>query len=291
MSSAVENLKQFRILAENSQLMSFFSPFNAFCAFLVCLIVLTAVFAPFITSYDPNAIVLDEMLQPPSGRHLMGTDQFGRDILTRILFGARVSLLVGAGAIGLAVLLGVALGAVSGFKGGWLDTLSMRAVDLLLSIPGVILALAIIAVLEPGIANIIIALAVVRLGQFARVSRGLVLSVKSEDYVTSCRLAGLSSVRIVLRHVLPNISGPIVVLATIRFGNAILAEATLSFLGLGVQPPNPSWGGMIANGNEQLVYAPWISLFPGLFVCITMLAFNLLGDALRDHIDPRGVSV
>lgn len=270
-----------------AELARFFSrKSNVIYAGLAGLIVLAAIFAPVLTIYGEAQMNLGSRLQPPSLTHPMGTDQFGRDILTRVLYGARISLLVGFASIGIAMVIGTAIGAVAAYAGGIIDDLLMRVMDVLMSIPGVVLALAIVAVLEPGLINIIIALSVIRVSQFARVTRGSVLVVLNQEYVAACHVIGVGAARILMRHILPNILGPIIVLATVRFGNAILAEATLSFLGLGIQPPASSWGVLIANGNESLFAAPWISLFPGIALLLTMLAFNLLGDGLRDHIDP-----
>ncbi len=261
-------------------------PSNAIYSALAVFIVLAAILAPVLTPYGEAQMNFGARLQPPSAAHPMGTDQFGRDILTRVLYGARISLLVGFASIGIAMVIGTAVGAVAAYVGGIVDDILMRLIDVLMSVPGVVLALAIVAVLEPGLISIIIALSVIRVSQFARVTRGSVLVVMRQEYVAACHVIGTSATRIVMRHILPNILGPIIVLATVRFGNAILAEATLSFLGLGIQPPAASWGVLIANGNESLFSAPWISLFPGLALLLTMLAFNLLGDGLRDHIDP-----
>lgn len=261
-------------------------PSNAIWSLLALLIILTTIFGPMLTPYGYAQINLGARLQGPSLLHWMGTDQFGRDLLTRVLYGARVSLLVGGASIGIAMVIGTAVGATAAFAGGIVDDILMRFIDILMSIPGVVLSLAIIAVLEPGLVNVIVALSVVRISQFARITRGSVLVVKKQEYIEACRVIGVPSSRIVLRHILPNILGPIIVLATVRFGNAILAEATLSFLGVGIQPPEASWGVLIADGNESLFRAPWISLFPGLALFVTMLAFNLLGDGLRDYLDP-----
>lgn len=270
-----------------AEVVRFFSrPSNAIYTGLAVLIVLSAIFAPILTAYGEAQMNLASRLQPPSLAHPMGTDQFGRDVLTRVLYGARISLLVGFASIGIAMLIGTGIGAIAAYAGGIVDDILMRFIDVLMSIPGVVLALAIVAVLEPGLINIIIALSVIRVSQFARVTRGSVLVILKQEYIAACHVIGVGASRIILRHILPNILGPIIVLATVRFGNAILAEATLSFLGIGIQPPASSWGGLIANGNESLFTAPWISLFPGVALLLTMLAFNLLGDGLRDHIDP-----
>lgn len=259
---------------------------NVFYAVLAAFVILAAILGPVIVPYGYAEMDFLARLQPPSLAHPMGTDQFGRDVLTRVLYGARISLLVGFVSITIAMLVGTAVGAIAAYAGGLVDDILMRFIDILMSVPGVVLALAIVAVLEPGLVNIIIALSVIRVSQFARVTRGSVLVVMKQEYISACHVIGVGATRIVLRHILPNILGPIIVLATVRFGNAILAEATLSFLGVGIQPPGASWGVLIADGNESLFIAPWISLFPGLALLLAMLAFNLLGDGLRDHIDP-----
>lgn len=261
-------------------------PSNAIFAALALLIVVAAILAPWITPFGYAEIDLLARHQAPSWAHWMGTDQFGRDVLTRVLYGARISLLVGFSSIAIAMVLGTLVGAVAAYVGGIVDDILMRLIDILMSIPGVVLALAIVAVLEPSLINLIIALSVIRVSQFARVTRGSAMVVMKQEYVAAGQVIGMSGLRIVTRHILPNIMGPIIVLATVRFGNAILAEATLSFLGVGIQPPEASWGVLIADGYESLFIAPWVSIFPGLALFLTMLAFNMLGDGLRDHIDP-----
>ncbi|MEO1224657.1 MAG: ABC transporter permease [Pseudomonadota bacterium] len=261
-------------------------PSNAIFAALALLIVAAAILAPWITPFGYAEIDLLARHQPPSWSHWMGTDQFGRDVLTRVLYGARISLLVGFSSIAIAMVLGTLVGTVAAYVGGIVDDVLMRLIDILMSVPGVVLALAIVAVLEPSLINVIIALSVIRVSQFARVTRGASMVVMKQDYVSAGRVIGMSGSRIISRHILPNIMGPIIVLATVRFGNAILAEATLSFLGVGIQPPEASWGVLIADGYESLFIAPWVSIFPGLALFVTMLAFNMLGDGLRDHFDP-----
>jgi peptide/nickel transport system permease protein len=266
-------------------------PVNAASAALAAILIATAVLAPALAPYPRDQIALEGQWLAPGLHHWMGTDQYGRDILSRVIYGARVSLSVAFIAIAAAAAVGIALGAIAGFFRGWIDEAIMRLIDILMSIPDIVLALAIVGLLGPSLPDIILALAVYRTAQFARITRGSVLSVMALDYITACRGIGMSSARIILQHALPNSVGPIIVLATVLFGNVILTEATLSFLGMGIQPPEPSWGVMIADGNEYLMFAPWLSLFPGLFLLLTMLAFNLLGDGLRDYFDPRGHSV
>lgn len=249
------------------------------------------VIAPLIAPYPYDAIDPANGLAPPSWTHVMGTDHAGRDIFSRVLYGAQTSLSIGIITVLFGMVSGVTIGAVSGYIGGLVDEGIMRIVEIFMSIPGVVLALALVAVLGPTLPSIILALSIRRITQFARVARGSVLSVKSQDYVTSCHALGMNNARILFIHVLPNCLGPIIVLASVLLGNVILTESTLSFLGMGIQEPTASWGSMIAKGNEYLTFAPWISVFPGLFLFLTMIAFNLLGDGLRDHLDPRGGSV
>lgn len=251
------------------------------------LVVVAAAVGPLLTPYAQEAVDVNSRLQPPSLRHWMGTDQFGRDVLTRVLYGARVSLLVGLLATALAAAAGGALGALAGFCGGWVDELAMRFMDILLAFPYIVLAIAAAAVLGPSLPNLILAIAVIRVPQFARLMRGAVLAVKAMDYVEAARAAGASAARILWRHVLPNCINPIVVLATLSVGTAINAEAAMSFLGLGIQPPASSWGTMLADGRRFLLEAPWIATFPGLAISITVLGCNLLGDGLRDALDPQ----
>jgi peptide/nickel transport system permease protein len=266
-------------------------PLNLISSALALALIAAALLAPLISPYGPDFVAPDKQWQGPSWEHWMGTDQYGRDVLSRVLYGARVSLFVGAVTVVLAMIVGVAVGSAAGYLGRVVDEILMRLVDVLMSVPGVVLALAIVGMLGPSLTNIVIALSVYRVAQFARVTRGSVLSVMAQDYIGACHAIGMSGHRIVLLHVLPNCTGPIIVLATVLLGNVILTEATLSFLGMGIQPPTASWGVMIADGNEYLMFAPWISIFPGVFLLLTMMAFNLLGDGLRDHFDPRGQSV
>ncbi len=266
-------------------------PLNAISVGLVALLLLLAILAPLISPYPPDELMPADQWHAPSLQHWMGTDEHGRDVLSRVLHGGRVSLFVGIVTVALAMAAGVAAGAVAGYRGGFVDEIIMRLMDILMSIPGVVLALAIVGMLGPSLGNLIAALAVYRIAQFARVTRGSVLSVMARDYISACRAVGMGPGRTMLLHVLPNCIGPIIVLATVLLGNVILTEATLSFLGMGIQPPQASWGVMIAGGNEYLMFAPWISVAPGALLMVTMVAFNLLGDGLRDHFDPRSRSV
>jgi len=258
---------------------------------LTLFLIVIAIFAPWLAPFPYEVVDPALGLSPPGWPHLMGTDQAGRDIFSRVLYGARTSLSIGLVTVLFGLVTGVSLGAISGYVGGWVDEVIMRFVEIFMSVPGIVMALALVSVLGPSIPSIILALSIRRITQFSRVARGSVLSVKSQDYVMACHALGMSNVRIVFAHVLPNCMGPIIVLASVLLGNVILTESTLSFLGMGIQEPTPSWGTMIAKGNEYLTFAPWISLFPGAFLFLTMIAFNLLGDGMRDHLDPRGGSV
>jgi peptide/nickel transport system permease protein len=254
---------------------------------VILLMVIMALAAPWITPFPYDQVAPAEQWQAPSAKHWLGTDQYGRDILSRCIYGARVSLFVGIVAVTFSLILGVLLGACAGYFGGVVDEVIMRIMDMFMAIPAIILAIAFVAMLGPNLRNLIIAIAVYRIAQFARVTRGSVLSLKEQEFIEACRAMGQYHPRIVFRHLLPNCLAPIVVLASVIIGNIILTEATLSFLGLGIQPPMASWGVMISDGNEYLMFAPWMSVFPGLFLMVTMLAFNLLGDGLRDALDPR----
>ncbi|MBF0277481.1 MAG: ABC transporter permease [SAR324 cluster bacterium] len=264
---------------------------NAFSLGLTVFLILVAVFAPWIAPHPYDQVNPSYGMQPPSFEHLMGTDQAGRDILSRVLIGSRISLSIGLIAVIIGLFSGVLIGGFSGYFGGLIDEFVMRIVEIFMSVPGIVMALALVAVLGPSLPFIILALSIRRITQFARITRGAVLSVKQQDYVMACHGIGMSHIRIFFIHVLPNCAAPIIVLSSVMLGNVILTESTLSFLGMGIQEPTPSWGTMIAKGNEYLTFAPWVSVFPGLFLFLTMLAFNLLGDGLRDHLDPRGGNI
>ncbi len=255
----------------------------------ITLIVITmAVFAPWLSPYHPiDHADLMQAEEPPSLTHLFGTDQLGRDILSRVIYGARVSLSVGLVSQGLNSLIGILLGLTAGFVGRRWDDLVMGLTNIMLSIPSLVFALAIMAVLGPGLINIFLALGLTNWAYSCRITRSQVLFTRSLDYVVAARALGYGEVRIMFTQVLPNILGPILVVATLGVAGAILIEAALSFLGLGTQPPTPSWGGMLSTAREQLFTAPWISIFPGLAIFITVLGLNLLGDGLRDILDPH----
>lgn len=258
---------------------------------LVVMLILYVVtlLTPLIAPYDPTAqgdIVATRYL-PPSLEHLMGTDKFGRDIFTRVLYGARISLSIGFIAVGLGVILGGLIGAVAGYFGRWTDTVLMRFTDMMLSFPRLILLIVVIALFEPTIWLVVTVLGLTGWMSVARIVRGEVLSLREREFVQAARVLGMSDARIILRHIIPNTLAPVIVYATLGIGNTILVEASLSFLGLGVQPPTPSWGNMINDGRDSLITAWWISTFPGLAIVLTVVAFNLLGDGLRDALDPR----
>jgi ABC-type dipeptide/oligopeptide/nickel transport system permease subunit len=258
---------------------------------VVVLITLAALLAPLLVRHDPTQIDLAAQLQRPSGAHWLGTDIQGRDVWARLVYGARVSLAVGIISQGIALLLGVTLGLVAGFYGRWVDEVVMRLADVTLAFPTLLLLIAMVAALQPSMGVVFATIGVVGWAGMARLVRGQVLVVRQLEYVQAVRALGARDRRIMLRHVLPNVIAPVVIAATLGVAGAIMAEAALSFLGLGVQPPTPSWGAMIADGRDlsQLRNAPWTSLFPGLAIGAAVLGFNLLGDALRDALDPRRI--
>lgn len=255
--------------------------------FFVAVVVFTALLADVIAPYDPLVMNFEVLLSPPSAAHLMGTDELGRDILSRVLYGSRYALFIGVGVVVLQMMLGGLLGLVAGFAGGFVDSLIMRAVDIVWSIPGLVLALALAGALGGGIGVMIIAIAVTGWGQFTRLLRGQVLSLRESDYVAAAHALGASRTRILFHHILPNTLGPVIVYTTLEMPAAILASAALSFLGVGAQPPTPEWGAMIAEGRALIAYAWWVSTFPGIAIMITALGFNFLGDGLRDTLDPK----
>lgn len=254
---------------------------------LLAIIVLAAIFADFITVHDPFKQDLRNRLQPPSGEHWLGTDQFGRDMFTRIVYGARISLQVGFIAVGIALLAGGTMGLLAGFYGGWLETVLMRLVDMLLALPGFLLALAIVSTLGPSLTNVMIAVGIAYTPGFARVMRSAVISAREMDYVAAARAAGASDLRIMFRHVLPNTLNPIIVNVTLALAGSILSAAGLSFLGMGAQPPTPEWGSMLNSARGFIRLAHHVVTFPGLAIMMTVLCLNMLGDGLRDALDPR----
>ncbi len=253
---------------------------------IVLATILVALFAPIVAPYDPASQAFTRLL-PPSRDHLMGTDELGRDTFSRIVYGSRVSLQVGVIAVAIALVVGGLLGMIGGFFGGRLDAFLMRLVDILFAFPGLVLAIVIAGLLGPSRRNAMIAIGVIFAPAFARVVRGTVLAVMSEPYIESGRVAGSSDSRLIRLHVLPNILAPMIVMVTVYLSSAILSEAALSFLGLGTQPPEPTWGGMLNVARTYMEISPWMAIFPGLAIMIVVLGFNFLGDGLRDVLDPR----
>ena len=251
------------------------------------LFVFMALAAPLLTPYDPIRLNVVESLEPPSARHWLGTDQFGRDVLARVIYGARVSMAMGVVAVTISVVLGLALGLVSGYYCGTVDLLVMRLVDVMLAFPGILLALVIIAVLGPNLGSAMIAVGVSGMPLFVRVVRSSTLTVRALQYVEAAQAAGSSDVRVLVRHVLPNVLTPVIVLVTLGIPSAIVAGAALSFLGLSVKPPTPDWGEMLSKGRAFMGTAWWLSTFPGLAIAVIVLAINRFGDGLRDALDPR----
>ncbi len=256
-------------------------------AAVIVIATVSAIAAPLVSPYDPLKQDLSNLLAPPSLAHLLGTDNVGRDILARVIWGARVSLIAGSGSVAIAVIAGCVLGLAAGYWRGVIDDVVMRLMDAVLSFPALVLALALGAVLGAGLGSVLVALGVVYAPTFARLMRGQVLSIRAREYVDAARLLGAPDWRILLRHILPNAATPIVVQASLSVAFAILAEASLSFLGLGVQPPEPSWGSIINAGRGYLQQAPWIVFGPGAALFITVLSLNFVGDAVRDALDPR----
>ena len=246
-----------------------------------------ALLAPWLAPYDPNFIDLKQVLMSPSPAHLLGTDTLGRDVLSRVIFGARISLLVGFVAVGIATLIGVLVGALAGYYGGAMDALLMRLVDLMLCFPTLFLILAVIAVLGPSIWNIMVVIGVTGWMGVARLVRAEFLSLREREFVMAARALGASDARLIWRHLLPNALTPVMVSATLGVAGAILTESALSFLGLGVQPPTPSWGNILTMGKDNIEIAWWLSVFPGLAILVTVMSYNLLGEGIREAIDPR----
>lgn len=250
-------------------------------------LVLTAVVGPLVVPYDPLSMDLDSLRQPPSAVHLLGTDSKGRDILSRLVYGARISLAVGILAASLSMCIGIVLGLIAGYFGGRVDAVLTQMFDIFLAFPSLLLAIGISAVMSPGLTSAMLAITLVGWAGFARLVRGVTLSLKEQTYVEASRALGASSARILYKHILPNALPLILVAGSLRVGGFILLEAALSFLGLGVQPPAPTWGSMISLNRAYINSAPWMVIFPGLAISITVIAFNILGDFLRDWLDPR----
>jgi len=256
-------------------------------AVIVLSLISLSLLAPVIAPYDPTAIDVYNVLSPPSKTHLLGTDELGRDLLSRIIWGSRVSLKVGFVAVGIAITIGISIGAIAGFYGGRVDAVLMRFVDIMLAFPTFFLILAVIAILEPNIFTIMAVIGVTSWMDVARLVRAEFLSLKERDFVDAARAIGTSNIRLIFRHILPNALSPVFVAATFGVAGAILIESGLSFLGLGVQPPDPSWGNILTAGKDNIEIAWWLSLYPGLAILITVLSYNLVGEGLRDALDPR----
>lgn len=282
--------------AENSTWGRFKSSFRHFvktqplglaAGLFILLLVFVAIFAGLITEFEPTAQNRRNVKQSPDGTFWLGTDHLGRDVFARVVYGSRISLVVAGAVVVLSTTIGVVVGGVSGFFGGWVDMLLQRIIDAIMSVPVLILALFIVALLGPSLPNLVLALVVVYTPRFTRIARGEMLRIKESDYVDAAVALGAGPARTILRHGVPNLMAPIIIMASLSFGNAIVAEAALSFLGLGVPPPNPSWGRMVADAKEWIRLYPWMLLVPGVAISVSVLAFNLFGDALRDHLDPR----
>lgn len=254
---------------------------------IIAMFIIAAIFAPLLAPYDPIAQTILQRRQTPSRQHWMGLDEVGRDILSRIIYGARASLQVGLLSVSMAIILGSILGAIAGFVGGWVDNVIMRLMDILLAFPGLLLAIAVVSILGPGLMNMLYAIAFVSIPIYARIMRASVLAVKEQDFVLAARAVGVSTMRILWREILPNAMTPVLVAGTLGIATAILDAAGLSFLGLGAQPPTPEWGSMLGEGRGSVFTAPHIVVFPGLAIMLNVLGFNLLGDGLRDALDPR----
>jgi len=254
----------------------------------ICLVlVVTALFAPLIAPHDPTELGVGQALESPNWEHWFGTDEFGRDLFSRIVYGARLTLYIGLIAVGISMTVGVLVGLVAGYVGGWLETVLMRTVDVLFSFTETLIALAAVAVLGPSLTNAMIAVGISSIPFYARITYGAVLVEKNKEYFKAAQAVGAQHGRLLFRHILPNILSPIIVVATVGVSVAVLSASALSFLGLGAQPPSPEWGAMLAAGRDYFKRAPWITTFPGLAIATTVLGFNLLGDALREALDPQ----
>lgn len=265
----------------------FSSPLMIFGVGVMLLLIVAAIFAPVLAPGDPTQMQLGQRMRPPGAQHLFGTDDLGRDILSRVIWGARVSLQIGLIVVGLAGTIGFLLGAASGYGRGVLDGLVMRVMDIILAFPPLILAMAIASFLGPDLNNAMLAIAVVHVPKYTRLARGEALALREQLYVLAARSSGASGWRIVTRHIMPNSLASILVVATLDFGLVILTAASLGFIGLGAQPPTPEWGLMVADGRKYLIDAPWLASFPGLTIVIVVIAANVFGDGLRDALDPR----
>jgi peptide/nickel transport system permease protein len=254
---------------------------------IVIFFIIIAIIAPWVAPYSYKDVVLVDRMQAPSSKHWFGTDDFGRDIFSRVLYGARISLWVGFFSVLGSVVIGTFLGIVAGYYGRWVDTIISRFFDIMLAFPSILLAIAVVSVLGPSLQNALIAIAVINIPNFGRLIRSKVLSVKQEEYIMAARAVGMKDARILLRHILPNSVSPVIVQATLAIATAIIEAAALGFLGLGAQPPMPEWGKMLADSRNYITQAPWTLFFPGMAIMLTVLGFNLMGDGLRDVLDPK----
>ena len=254
---------------------------------IIILMIFVGIFAPYLSPYNPTKMAPRIRREAPSKEHWLGTDRLGRDMLSRLVWGARVSLIIGVLAVAVAMVVGLTVGMLSGYYGGLLDEVLMRIMDVIFAFPSLLLAIALIAVTGPSMRNIIFVVAVIRIPRFARILRASVLSLKQKEFVEAARALSKSDIGIMWQHILPNCIAPLTVEASLSVATAIITESALSFLGLGVRPPTPSWGQMIADGRSELFTAPWIVIFPGLAIMLTVLGYNLLGDGLRDALDPK----
>ena len=254
---------------------------------IVVFFMILALFAPIIATHDPTAINFNDVFLAPSSSHYFGTDELGRDVFSRIVYGSRISLFVGFVAVGISLAIGVVLGLLAGYLGGATDIIIMRIVDIMLCFPSFFLILAVIAFLNPSVFNVMAIIGLTGWMGVTRLIRAEVLSVRTRDYITAAKVQGLSGVRIMFKHILPNVMTPVFVTATLGIAGAILTESSLSFLGLGVQPPTPSWGNILTAGKDNIMFAWWLSMFPGLAIFLTVLGYNLVGEGLRDVLDPK----
>jgi peptide/nickel transport system permease protein len=254
---------------------------------IILFLLIAAIFAPLIAPYSPYSHQLANRLEQPSSHHLLGLDEYGRDILSRLIYGAAISLYIGVVVVSFSIIIGISLGLIAGYEGGWVDEIIMRITDILLAFPGILLAIALMAILGASLNNVILALCLIGWVSYARLTRGLVLQVKEMSYILSAKAIGAGKVRILLSHILPNIISPIIIQATLGIAGVIISEASLSFLGLGVEEGVPSWGAMLNGGREYMLEAPHLTIFPGLAIMITVLGFNFMGDGLRDALDPK----
>lgn len=285
----IDKLEKKAVISPNRQILNRFKKNKMAVAGLIIVLILVfvAIFAPWLAPYKYDEVNYKVSLHPPSAKYPLGTDLLGRDILSRIIYGSRVSLEVGIIAVAISVLIGVTLGLISGYMGGWVDVIIMRLVDITYSFPFLLFAIAIMTILGPGMINVFIAIGIINWAWFARVTRGSVLAAKQQEYVLAAIAMGASPFRIMFKHIMPNVIAPVIVGAALNSGYAILAEAALSFLGIGVQPPYPSWGLMLSDARNYITTAPWMTIYPGLAIALTVLGFILLGNGLRDAIDPR----